>query len=130
MSKRTKTSPFITSSNINMALGIAQVSAGLYKGLAIELLVSWTLTALGFTALVALNTNSTYLEIITCTTLFTFLMCRLLSPGTRLKLLKMSPSLNSLRQLTPALDGVHLCYSRCAAHGYMSYSSRGRCCSS
>ncbi|RHZ68727.1 hypothetical protein CDV55_105993 [Aspergillus turcosus] len=37
-----------------------------------------TLTALGFTALVALNTNSTYLEIIACTTLFTFLMCRLL----------------------------------------------------
>ncbi|RLM00016.1 hypothetical protein CFD26_107269 [Aspergillus turcosus] len=61
-----------------MALGLAQVSAGLYKGLAIGLLVSWTLTALGFTALVALNTNSTYLEIIACTTLFSFLMCRLL----------------------------------------------------
>ncbi|GIK07670.1 hypothetical protein Aspvir_003336 [Aspergillus viridinutans] len=61
-----------------MALGLSHARTSLYKGLAIVLLVSWTLTALSFTALVALNTNSTYLEIIACTTMFTFLMCRLL----------------------------------------------------
>jgi hypothetical protein len=61
-----------------MALGLAQVSASLYNGLAIGLLASWTLTALGFSALVALNSNSTYLEVIATTTLLTFLMCRLL----------------------------------------------------
>ncbi|GIJ92527.1 hypothetical protein Asppvi_001805 [Aspergillus pseudoviridinutans] len=61
-----------------MALGLTHVSTSLYKGLAIGLLVSWSLTALSFTALVAFNTNSTYLEIIACTTMFTFLMCRLL----------------------------------------------------
>ncbi|EAW25585.1 uncharacterized protein NFIA_044040 [Aspergillus fischeri NRRL 181] len=59
-----------------MSLSLSHAS--LYKGLAIGLLVSWTLTALSYTALVALNTNSTYLEIIACTTMFTFLMCRLL----------------------------------------------------
>ncbi|KAF7161332.1 hypothetical protein CNMCM5623_006946 [Aspergillus felis] len=64
-----------------MALGLTHVSTSLYKGLAIGLLVSWSLTALSFTALVALNTNSTYLEIIACTTMFTFLMCRLLVVG-------------------------------------------------
>ncbi|PKX89060.1 uncharacterized protein P174DRAFT_446115 [Aspergillus novofumigatus IBT 16806] len=61
-----------------MALCLSYVSASLYKGLAIGLLISWTLTSLGYTALAALNTNSTYLEIIACTTMFTFLMCRLL----------------------------------------------------
>jgi hypothetical protein len=61
-----------------MALGLTHLSTSLYKGLAIGLLVSWSLTALSFTALVALSTNSTYHEIIACTTMFTFLVCRLL----------------------------------------------------
>jgi hypothetical protein len=65
-------------SNVNMAPSLTHVSASLYRGLAIGVLVSWTLTSLGYTALAALNTNSTYLEIIACTTMFTFLMCRLL----------------------------------------------------
>ncbi|RHZ53572.1 uncharacterized protein CDV56_105097 [Aspergillus thermomutatus] len=61
-----------------MALGLTHVSTGLYKGIAAGLLVSWTFTALSFTALDVLNNNSTYLGIVASTTMFTFLICRLL----------------------------------------------------
>ncbi|KAE8314577.1 hypothetical protein BDV41DRAFT_211468 [Aspergillus transmontanensis] len=61
-----------------MAHGLFQLSNGLYTGLAVILLLPWTLTALGFTALNVLNSKSTYLEIIASSSLLTFLICRLL----------------------------------------------------
>ncbi|KAL4954429.1 hypothetical protein BDW69DRAFT_163239 [Aspergillus filifer] len=48
------------------------------KPLSIVLLSSWTLTALGFTALDVLNNNRTLTEVIASTSLLTFLVCRLL----------------------------------------------------
>ncbi|KAL4946510.1 hypothetical protein BDV06DRAFT_182270 [Aspergillus oleicola] len=48
------------------------------KPLSIVLLSSWTLTALGFTALDILNNNRTLPEVVASTTLLTFLVCRLL----------------------------------------------------
>ncbi|KAE8359911.1 hypothetical protein BDV27DRAFT_149157 [Aspergillus caelatus] len=61
-----------------MAPGLFQLGSGLYTGLAILLLLSWTLTALAFTALNVLNSKSTYLEIVASSSLLTFLVCRLL----------------------------------------------------
>ncbi|KNG83447.1 hypothetical protein ANOM_008041 [Aspergillus nomiae NRRL 13137] len=72
-----------------MAHGLFQLSSGLYTGVAVLLLLAWTLTALAFTALNVLNSNSSYLEIIASSSLLTFLFCRLLvassesSPSTR-----------------------------------------------
>ncbi|GAB1198042.1 hypothetical protein APSETT444_007349 [Aspergillus pseudonomiae] len=61
-----------------MAHGLFQLSSGLYTGVAVLLLLAWTLTALAFTALNVLNSNSSYLEIIASSSLLTFLFCRLL----------------------------------------------------
>ncbi|KAE8136577.1 hypothetical protein BDV38DRAFT_249287 [Aspergillus pseudotamarii] len=61
-----------------MAPGLFQLGSGLYTGLAVLLLLAWTLTALSFTALNVLNSKSTYLEIVASSSLLTFLICRLL----------------------------------------------------
>ncbi|OGM49906.1 hypothetical protein ABOM_001443 [Aspergillus bombycis] len=69
-----------------MAHGLFRLSSGLYTGLAVLLLLAWTLTALTFTALNVLNSKSSYLEVIASTSLLTFLICRLLvasSPSNR-----------------------------------------------
>lgn len=69
-----------------MAHGLSQLSSGLYTGLAVLLLLAWSLTALSFTAVNVLNSKSTYLEIVASSSLLTFLICRLLvasNPSTR-----------------------------------------------
>ncbi|KAL4880273.1 hypothetical protein BJY04DRAFT_219271 [Aspergillus karnatakaensis] len=63
------------------------MALSLYTLLAVPLLTSWTLLALLFTALNVLNTDASYLSLITSTSLFTFLICRLL--------LVCQPSLNN-----------------------------------
>ncbi|KAL4965410.1 uncharacterized protein BDV14DRAFT_172646 [Aspergillus stella-maris] len=64
-------SPFNTISHSRMAL------SSITKPLSIVLLSSWTLTALGFTALDVLNNNRTLTEVIASISLLTFLVCRL-----------------------------------------------------
>ncbi|KAL3472393.1 hypothetical protein BJX99DRAFT_235672 [Aspergillus californicus] len=51
----------------------------LSKGLSILFLTSWTITALGFTALDILNDNRGIIELIGSTSLLTFLICRLIA---------------------------------------------------
>ncbi|KAL4786977.1 hypothetical protein BJX76DRAFT_319677 [Aspergillus varians] len=52
--------------------------AHLSQGLTLVLFTSWTITALGFTALDVLNKERDLIELIASTTLLTFLACRLL----------------------------------------------------
>ncbi|KAH8432733.1 uncharacterized protein LDX57_010361 [Aspergillus melleus] len=61
-----------------MALTLSTLSTKLSTGFSILLLTTWTLTALGFTALNVLNTNRTYIESIASISLLTFLLARLL----------------------------------------------------
>ncbi|KAL4869923.1 hypothetical protein BDV12DRAFT_70761 [Aspergillus spectabilis] len=50
----------------------------LYTVLTVPFLASWTALALGFTALDVLNSNRSPIQLIASTSLFTFLVCRLL----------------------------------------------------
>lgn len=61
-----------------MAPSLSQASTRLYTVLAAVLLTSWTITALGLSALNVLNNNKSVVQSIAAISLFTFLACRLL----------------------------------------------------
>ncbi|KAJ9213058.1 hypothetical protein DTO166G4_5388 [Paecilomyces variotii] len=61
-----------------MAHYLSQASARLYMVLSAFLLTSWTITALGLSALNVLNDNKTFIQSLAAISLFTFLACRLL----------------------------------------------------
>ncbi|GAD98805.1 conserved hypothetical protein [Paecilomyces variotii No. 5] len=61
-----------------MAHSLSQASIRLYTMFAALLLTSWTITALGLSALNVLNNNKSVIQSIAAISLFTFLACRLL----------------------------------------------------